>query len=84
MKNFDDGVRNYIKTYAVIEVNFPVDDKGNADVSCSQCPYYSRYGRECQLNKTIVAYPEKYVGQNCPLVQVDDAETAEKESVVVK
>lgn len=65
--SFDNGVRRYITGYAIIEVHFPVDDRGNADVSCKQCPYYSRYGRKCGLNEKIIAYPESFVGVDCPL-----------------
>ena len=33
MANFDSGVKRYIKTYAVVEVSFPVDWKNNAEMS---------------------------------------------------
>ena len=68
MPNFESGVTGYVKGYAVIEVNFPTDDKGRSDISCYQCPYFSRNNGICQLNKCMVAYPQKYVGQNCPLI----------------
>ena len=29
MANFESGVANYVRTYAIIEVNFPVDFKGD-------------------------------------------------------
>ena len=71
MPSFESGVASYIKAYAVVEVYFPVDYKGNADISCKQCPYLSSGGRICQLNKKIVAYPEKNVGQECPLDRIE-------------
>lgn len=71
MPCFDSGVSAYIKAYAVVEVNFPVDDKGRADISCRQCPYFSANSRICQLNKRTSAYPEKYVGQCCPLMPAE-------------
>ena len=74
MPNFDSGVSAYIKSYAVVEVNFPVDDKGRADISCKQCPYLSVTSRICQLNKKPIAYPEKYVGQYCPLQKIEEKE----------
>lgn len=67
MPNFESGVASYIKGYAVVEVNFPVDNKGRADISCCQCPYFSRNYRQCKLNGSMIAFPEKYVGQECPL-----------------
>ena len=74
MANFESGVASYVKTYAVVEVYFPVDDKGRADISCKQCPYLSHTARICQLNKKVVAYPERYVGQNCPLNRIEEKE----------
>lgn len=72
MANFDSGVASYVHTQAVVDVYFPVDFKGNADVSCNQCPFLRRQSRSCALNNMVVAYPEKYVGDNCPLFQVEE------------
>lgn len=74
MARFESGVASYIKAYAVVEVSFPVDDKGRAEVSCKHCPYLSVTSKICQLNKSPVAYPEKYVGQNCPLQEIEKKE----------
>ena len=74
MPNFDSGVGSYVKAYAVVQVNFPVDDKGRADISCRQCPYLSVNSKVCQLNKEVIAYPEKYVGQKCPLSEIEEKE----------
>ena len=68
MPNFDSGVSGYIKGTCLVEVNFPVDAKGRADVSCNQCPYYGRSSKTCQINKAVVHFPEKYIGVNCPLI----------------
>lgn len=74
MANFDSGVKSYIKGRCMVEVGFPVDWKGKSDVSCNQCPYYGRSSKSCQLNKSIVHYPDKYIGFNCPLVFEDQGE----------
>lgn len=74
MGRFESGVASYVEAYAVIEVFFPVDDKGRADISCSQCPFLSHSARICQLNKKPVAYPEKFVGQYCPLNRIEKKE----------
>ena len=71
MANFDSGVASYIKAEAVIKVNFPVDEKGRAEIACKHCPYLSSNERMCQLNKEPVAYPNKYVGDMCPLREVE-------------
>lgn len=67
MANFDSGVASYIIARATVEVGFPVDFKGNADISCNQCPFFRRSYRTCGLNGSVVAYPERYVGDKCPL-----------------
>ena len=66
MADFSSGVSGFVKASAVISVGFPIDLKGNADVSCFQCPYYSHSSRICQLNKAVPAYPSKFIGQDCP------------------
>lgn len=72
MGNFDSGVTKYVKAYAVVEVNFPVDSKGIENIACKYCPYLSSNNRMCQINKEPVAFPERYVGQLCPLIRKDD------------
>lgn len=72
MANFESGVASYIKSYAVIEVNFPVDNKGNAEIACKHCPYLSSNERMCQLNKEPVAFPNKFVGAMCPLREIEN------------
>ena len=67
---FESGVASYIKAEAVIKVNFPVDEKGRAEIACKHCPYLSSNERMCQLNKEPVAYPNKFVGDMCPLKEI--------------
>ena len=71
MANFESGVSSYVKSEATIKVNFPVDEKGRAEIACKHCPYLSSNERMCQLNKEPVAYPNKYVGDMCPLREVE-------------
>lgn len=66
MADFSNGVSGYVNCTATISVSFPIDNRGNADVCCFQCPYYSHSSRICQLNKAVPAYPSKYIGQECP------------------
>ena len=74
MACFDTGVMRYIKARAVVEVNFPIDWKDNPDIACKHCQFYIRATQRCALNQEIVNYPEKYVGHECPLVQVEVTE----------
>ena len=71
MANFESGIFGYVKTQATVPVNFPIDYKGNAEIACKHCPYLSSNERMCQLNKEPVAYPNKYVGDMCPLREVE-------------
>lgn len=72
MANFESGVSGYIKAKSVVEVNFPVDEKGSVCIACKYCPYLSSNERMCQLNKMPVAFPLKYIGQYCPLEFEED------------
>ena len=72
MANFDSGVKRYIR--AVVEVGFPVDWRDSADISCKQCPFYVRATQRCALNQSVVNFPERYVGENCPLELIEEEE----------
>ena len=72
MANFDNGVSGYIRARTTVEVNFPIDWRGNPDVSCNQCPFFRRSYRVCGLNQEICAFPEHRVGQCCPLEEVKE------------
>ena len=72
MANFDTGVKEYLKATAVVEVYFPIDWKGNIEIACKHCPFYVRATQRCGLNQTVVNYPEKYVGEYCPLEEVKE------------
>ena len=74
MASFESGVKGYIKASAVVEVNFPIDWKDNADIACKHCQFYIRATQRCALNQEIVNYPDKYVGHECPLIQVEVTE----------
>ena len=67
MQNFDSGVSRYIVGTCTVEVNFPVDFRGNPYVNCSQCAYWSRNSVRCRLNGAVTEFPEKYIGSRCPL-----------------
>lgn len=67
MGRFDSGISGYVIGEYTVRVYFPIDSKGEPDISCKQCPYYRISSRTCALNGKIVAFPEKFVGQKCPL-----------------
>jgi hypothetical protein len=71
MANFDSGVRGYVKAQATVTVYFPIDLKGNVEIACKHCEYYVSSLRKCGLNQKIVNFPERYVGSECPLEQVE-------------
>lgn len=70
MANFDTGVKEYIKAYAVVEVSFPVDWKGNAEIACKHCNFFVRATQRCGLTQQVVNFPDRYVGESCPLEEV--------------
>lgn len=72
MASFESGVASYIHAQAKVDVFFPVDAIGNADISCSQCFYFRRNYKTCGLNGEVCQYPEKYVGASCPLEEVGE------------
>lgn len=74
MANFDNGVARYVIGRAVVEVGFPVDFKGNAEIACKHCNFFVRATFRCGLNQQIVNYPEKFVGVNCPLERIEENE----------
>lgn len=67
MPDFESGVASYIHAQATVDVFFPVDAKGNADISCRQCFYFRTSSNSCALNGEVCAMPHKYVGACCPL-----------------
>ena len=67
MADFTDGVYSYIKATAYVTNYFPMDSKGNADISCYQCRFFSRNNGVCQLTKEVSEYPTKHMGSKCPL-----------------
>lgn len=81
LSRFDSGVYGYIHGRAVIDVYFPVDKHGVADISCRQCPYRNVSSNRCALNGAVLANPEKFVGDDCPLRPVDDELDAMEEAV---
>lgn len=79
MACFDDGVKRYIKAYAVVEVGFPVDWRDCAEIACKHCPFYVRATQRCGLNQEIINFPERYVGANCPLQPMEENEVKEND-----
>ena len=64
---FESGVKAYVIGTATVENPFPVNWRGEPDVRCEMCRFFSRSGHICRLNQELVEYPEKYIGSRCPL-----------------
>ena len=75
MSSFVSGVKGYVYGTVTIRVGFPVDFRDVPHISCIHCQFYSPSSRRCQINKEIINFPEKYVGDRCPL----EPENAEEE-----
>ena len=67
MADLSSGVKAYLIGECTVQVHFPIDWKDNADVSCYQCPLFSRNNGICQITKEISEYPTKHRGSKCPL-----------------
>ena len=67
MAEFSRGVKEYIRARAMVEVTFPVDFKGNVDISCYQCKYYRRNYRSCGLNGEFASTQTNTSGADAPL-----------------
>ncbi|MBQ8357129.1 MAG: hypothetical protein IJX39_04905 [Clostridia bacterium] len=74
MANFDSGVSRYIKARAVVEVSFPVDWRGNIEIACKHCQFFDRAKQRCNLTQQVVNFPDKFVGECCPLERVEERE----------
>ena len=72
MANFDTGVARYIFGQTTVTVGFPVDFKGNAEIACKHCTLFVRATQRCGLTQQIVHYPDRYVGECCPLERIEN------------
>ena len=67
MGSFESGVVSYVHGRATVDVYFPVDAKGNAEICCTQCFFFREASRRCGLTGEVSQYPTRYVGGSCPL-----------------
>ena len=74
MANFDSGVYGYVYAEATVQVAFPVDKNGACDINCHQCWFFRRSYQTCGLNGAVCQYPQKYVGDQCPLKLAEQIE----------
>ena len=72
MSDFSSGVKRYIKARAVVEVGFPVDWHDKAEIACKHCNFFVRATQRCGLTQQIVNYPERFIGEFCPLEEVTE------------
>lgn len=80
MARFNSGVASYIVGTATVKNSFPVDFKGNADISCSQCNFFRDASRRCGITGLVSEYPSRYVGSLCPL-EMESENGNQQESV---
>lgn len=80
MADFSSGVKRFIKAQATVTVFFPVDWRDNPEIACKHCNFFVRATQRCGLNQQIVNYPEKYIGDSCPLKAVADESETEEET----
>ena len=81
---FDSGVSGYVVGRCEITVYFPIDMRGEPDISCKQCQFYRQSSRSCALTDKIVPWGEKFVAPSCPLRReevIDEERNEENESL---
>lgn len=74
MANFDTGVSGYVRTFAVVRVAFPIDWRGSVEIACKHCQFFDRAKCRCNLTQQVVHYPDRYVGDGCPLENEEKGE----------
>lgn len=74
MAQFETGITGYVHATAKVEVFFPIDSRGNAHISCSQCYYFNNTTTRCRLTGEVCAFPNNYVGASCPLEYDENTE----------
>ena len=72
MADFSSGVKRYIVAEAKVRVCFPVSWRDEAEIACKHCNFFVRATQRCGLTQTIVNYPERYIGSECPLEEVTE------------
>lgn len=80
MANFDSGCKGFVTMQYTVKVHFPINWKGRAEVVCKHCPYLSSNERMCQLNKQPIFFPNTYLGEWCPLEQIETTIKGEQEN----
>lgn len=75
MANFDSGVKGYVRARAVVEVAFPIDWRGSVETACKHCQFFDRAKMRCNLNQQVVNFPDKFVGDHCPLERAEGEES---------
>lgn len=68
----ESGVAAYIIGKHTVKVGFPVDFTGRKYIRCEYCEYFRRTSRICGLNGHVPAFPERNIGQECPLQFEED------------
>ncbi len=81
---FESGVSQYVHGVALVEVYFPVDNKGTEYCCCEQCYYFRESSRSCAINHETVAFPGRYVGSSCPMMRVSDKQFCDLQELIIK
>ena len=65
MPEFNSGISDYLHYPLVVDVTFPITDKGVPVIACEYCKLFT--GRRCAVTGEVIFDSKKYVGYNCPL-----------------
>lgn len=67
MSDYQEGVPGYVIGRGEVINYFPVNRRGDVDLCCEHCNFYSRNSRICHLTRELQHYPERDRGRECPL-----------------
>ncbi len=61
----ESGVKGYLIGACEVSVGFPIDYKDKYHLACKYCKFLIS-SRRCNLTDEVVAFPESYIGNQCP------------------
>lgn len=69
---FESGVSKYVACKAEVHMFFPIDERGKSMVCCALCSYYRKTINRCGLTEEVIPFPDRYVGDGCPLEEIKE------------
>ena len=65
MPEFESGISDYLHFPLVVDVTFPLTQKGKPVIACEYCKLFT--GRRCVMTQEVILDSEHFVGYHCPI-----------------